>query len=318
MRIKTLKRFLGKKKKGILLFLHYTPYFSVKQPKTKQIVVCFDGLFPHGGLVDRLKGIVSFYQVAKELGYDFKILFNNPFELTSFLEPNTIDWKFERSDLSWHPTKAKCMYLMNDFGANPMELIKKSSANTFYVYANIDYSQIIFPNLNQKELEDNWRKSFNELFKKSALLEQKLNAISTKSFIAFHSRFTSLMGDFTDTTNKILSATEQEELSKKVSQIINRIKNEKQQKAYIFSDSINFINYVKNTTDIDSIKGNPFHMDNFKNTKATEGHLKTLIDFFMISKSETVYFIKINPMYNSSFSKYAAIIGNTEFERVEA
>lgn len=318
MSIKALKQFLGKMKNSIKLFLYYARYFNLKQSKTKQIVVCFDGVISHGGLVDRLKGIVSCYQIAKELGYDFKILFDNPFELTNFLEPNTTDWKFERSDLSWHPTKANCMYLMNDFGANPMELIKKSSANKFYVYANIDYSQTMFPNFDQKELEENWRNSFNELFKKSELLEQKLNAISTKSFIGFHSRFTSLMGDFTDTTHKILSATEQEELSKKVLQIIYKIKNERQQKAYIFSDSINFINYVKNNTDINSIEGNPFHMDNFKKTKETEGHLKTLIDFFMISKSETVYFIKVNPMYNSSFSKYAAIIGNTKFERVEA
>jgi len=318
MSIKTLKRFLGKKKKGMLLFFHYAHCFSVKQPKTKQIVVCFDGLFPHGGLVDRLKGIISCYQIARALGYDFKILFDNPFELSSFLEPNSIDWTFKRSNILWHPTKTKCLYLMNDFSANPIQLIKKSSATTFFIYTNIDYSKTIHPNLSQKDLEKNWRISFNELFKKSKRLETKLNAISTEPFIAFHTRFTSLMGDFDDSTTKILPARELEVLRKEVVRVINRIKNEKQQNAYLFSDSINFINYAKKLTDVNTIEGNPFHMDNFKNTKATDGHLKTMIDFFMISKSEKVYFINVKPMYKSSFSKYAAIIGNTSFERLEA
>ena len=43
-----------------------------------------------------------------------------------------------------------------------------------------------------------------------------------------------------------------------------------------------------------------------------------LIDFFMIAKSQKVYFLHVKPMYNSSFSKYAAIIGNTKFEALQA
>lgn len=317
MSIKALKQFLGKTKNSIKLFLYYVRYFNLKQSKTKQIVVCFDGVFSHGGFVDRLKGIVSCYQIAKLLGYDFKILFDNPFKLNSFLEPNAIDWSYNRNDIKWHPTKTKFMYLMNDFEANPMELIAKSSANTFYMYTNVDYSKTIFPSLNQKELEHNWRNSFNELFKKSKLLEQKLNTLIAKPYIAFHTRFTTLMGDFVDTTTKILTVKEQEVLSKKVVKIINKTSNQYKQEAYLFSDSINFINYVKTNTDINIIEGVPHHMDNFVNSKEPNGHLKTMIDFFMISKSEKVYFLKVNPMYNSSFSKYAAIVGNSVFECLE-
>jgi hypothetical protein len=318
MKIKMLKRFLGKKKKSVMLFLHYVQYFSAKQPKTKQIVVCFDGVVPHGGLVDRLKGIISFYQIAKELNYDFKILFDNPFKLSSFLEPNNIDWNFSRKQIHWHPTKTKIIYLINNFGANPMQLIQNSSAIRFYVYANIDYSKSTFPELNQLQLEHNWRESFNALFKQSSHLSEKLNQIETKPFIAFHSRFTSLMGDFKDTTTKILPYREREVLCDKLLQLINKTILTEAQKAYLFSDSINFIAYVKDKINIKTVEGNPFHMDNFEKTKDTNGHLKTLIDFFMISKSEKVYFLKVNPMYNSSFSKYAAIVGNTKFERLEA
>ncbi|TBN03609.1 hypothetical protein EYD45_08815 [Hyunsoonleella flava] len=308
---------MSKKKKQIMLFLYYSKHFSLKPIKTKQIVVCFDGLFPHGGLVDRLKGIVSFYLIAKALGYDFKILFDTPFELDVFLQPNAIDWKFKRSNVKWHPTKTRCLYFINNFNANPLAVIKKSNASQFYVYANIDYSKSIFPELNQDDLEKKWREGFNQLFKKSDFLEEKLNTISTEPFIAFHSRFTSLMGDFKDTTSKKLSAEEKNRLCDVLLQIINRVKAEEQQKAYLFSDSINFIKHIKQQVEINTIEGNPFHMDNFEMRSGIEGHLKTMIDFFMISKSKKVYFLKVKPMYNSSFSKYAAIIGNVNFECLE-
>ena len=45
---------------------------------------------------------------------------------------------------------------------------------------------------------------------------------------------------------------------------------------------------------------------------------ETLVDFFMIAESQNVYFLKINPMYSSAFSKYAAIIGNKTFIKIEA
>ena len=318
MTLKKLKQFLSKKKKKEMVFFHYLKYFSLKHPKQKQIVICFDGLFAHGGLVDRLKGMVSFYQIANELNYDFKILFDNPFRLSTFLEANTVDWELSRSDITWHPTQTRTLYLVNDFKANPLELIKKSKAKQFFIYANIDYAKATFPELNTNELEAKWRDDFNSLFKKSELLVEKLNTISSEPYIAFHSRFTSLMGDFADTTTKVLPKDEKEALNNKLLSIINRVKAEQNQKAYVFSDSIYFIDYVKENTEINSVEGNPFHMDNFEKCDNLEGHLKTLIDFFMIAKSETVYFLNVKPMYNSSFSKYAAIVGNTNFEVLDA
>lgn len=318
MTLKKIKQFLGKKHKKAKLFAHYIKYFSLKPPNQKQIIVCFDGLFPHGGLVDRLKGIISFYQIAQTLGYDFKINFNNPFDLSLFLQPNNVDWQIDINNMRWHPTKTKTLYLVNNFDANPLKLIKNSKAKQFYVYANIDYSKTNFPDLNTEQLEHKWRADFNQLFKKSELLEAKLNAITTTPFISFHSRFTTLMGDFKDTTTKVLSVDEQDDLCNNLVTIINRVKAAHNKNAFVFSDSINFINFVKQKVQVSSIEGQPFHMDNFNNNNNTDGHLKTLIDFFMIAKSDTVYFLNVKPMYNSSFSKYAAIVGQTNFKVLEA
>jgi hypothetical protein len=318
MTFKKIKQFLGKNHKKTKVFANYLKYFSLKPTKQKQIIVCFDGLFPHGGLVDRLKGIISFYQIAQILGYDFKIIFNNPFDLNLFLEPNNVDWQIDTSKMRWHPTKSKTLYLVNNFNVNPLKLIKNSKAKQFYVYANIDYGKTNFRDLNTEQLENKWRSDFNHLFKKSELLQAKLNEIATDPFIAFHSRFTTLMGDFKDTTTKNLSKDQQNTLCNNLVTIINRVKTEQNKSAFVFSDSINFIKFVKQNTQVNIVEGNPFHMDNFINNNNIDGHLKTLIDFFMIAKSDTVYFLNVKPMYNSSFSKYAAIVGQANFEVLEA
>jgi len=314
MTLKKIKHFLSKKHKGIIMFFHYLKFFSLKQPKQKRIIVCFDGLFPHGGLVDRLKGMVSLYQVAKELDYDFKIVFDNPFQLSSFLEPNHVPWELQPKHITWHPTTTKLLYLINNFEANPFQIIKKSKAHQFYVYANIDYSNSIFPELDLKNVESKWREDFNELFKKSELLKAKLNDLLSEPYIAFHTRFTSLMGDFKDTTSKVLSNEAQSELSRRLLEIINKEKDVENKKAYVFSDSIKFLEYIKIHSDINIVDGHPYHMDNFKKSDDLNNHLKTLIDFFMIANSDRVCFLNVKPMYNSSFSKYAAIVGDTNFK----
>jgi len=164
MSLKSIKQSLSKRLKILKWFGYYSKQLSLKKHQGKpQIVVCFDGLFPHGGLVDRLKGIVAFYQIAKTLDYDFKIVFDNPFTLDTFLEPNILDWKLDRAEIKYHPTESKLLYLVNNFDVNPLKIIEQSKAKRFYVYANIDYGNKTLPELNKLQLEDNWRNSFNEL-----------------------------------------------------------------------------------------------------------------------------------------------------------
>jgi len=123
------------------------------------------------------------------------------------------------------------------------------------------------------------------------------------------------MGDFVDSSVKNISEEEKLQLLKQLLEIINKTKAERSLPAYVFSDSINFVKHIQENTTVKVVEGNPFHMEKYSgNTATIEGHLKTLIDFFMLSKSETVYFLNVGKMYHSSFSKYASIIGNTKFE----
>jgi hypothetical protein len=72
--LKVIKKALSKlhKKEKIISFYSKRLTFSSTNENTK-IVICFYGTFLHGGLVDRIKVMVSFYEVASQLNCDFKI-----------------------------------------------------------------------------------------------------------------------------------------------------------------------------------------------------------------------------------------------------
>ncbi len=311
---KNIIKILGKKIKQLKLFNFHAKRFSAKRYSKKRIIVCFNGVLPHGGLVDRFKGIVSFYEIAKKLDYDFYIQFDTPFDLDIFLEPNMLNWKIDRKNIQYHYSKTKIVYLINNFNTNPLECITKSKAETFLIYANVDYLKTLYPDETSEALEAKWRINFNELFKKTKLLESKITSIEEGKYICFHTRFTTLMGDFIDTTSTVLTSTEKKELVFKLQKKIQVILELSDYKCYAFSDSIHFLNTINAEENVYLVKGSPFHMDNFKKVSNLEGHLKTVLDFFMISKSEKVYFLKIGKMYHSSFSKYAAIVGDKPFE----
>ena len=312
--LKNIKKKAGKKAKQLKLLRFHAKQTSTKRFERKRIIICFNGQIPHGGLVDRLKGIVSFYEIAKVLDYDFFIQFNNPFLLDTFLEPNTVQWQIKPEAVTYNSKTTKLIYAINDFDVNPLTLIRESKAETFLVYANIDYLSKIYPEVTGAVLETKWRTCFNELFKKSFLLESKLKGVEKDKYIAFHTRFTTLMGDFEDTTELVLSKDEKEALILQLQKKVQMLLQNNDSKCYGFSDSIQFLNSIKEKEKVYLVEGNPFHMDNFDANASLEGHLKTLLDFFMISESETVYFLKLGKMYHSSFSKYAAIVGNKPFK----
>ena len=67
-----------------------SPYYSMEAPRAqnerKQVICMFDGRMHHGGLADRLRGIISTDYVCKQKGYDFRIYFVHPFCLEDFLD----------------------------------------------------------------------------------------------------------------------------------------------------------------------------------------------------------------------------------------
>ena len=315
--IKKWKKRFSLLQKQLLLILYYSTKikwtFSKSEDK-KKIIICFDGLFSHGGLVDRLKGIISFYEVAKKLDYDFYIYFKHPFELTLFLKPNKISWEISKEQLRYNLFESKVIYLMNNFSANPISLIENCKAKTVFVYCNIDYLGVIYNDKKQEELDDIWKSNYNDLFSVSDLLQDQINQLPSKKGIVFHSRFTSLMGDFKDSTSFSLEIESRQKL---IFELIKIMKKKSlsypDKKIYVLSDSIFFLNYIKEHTSFNVLSGTPKHIDVNNNEMELTSHIKTFTDFYFMSKCDGLYLLKLNQMHASNFSKYAGILGKVPF-----
>ncbi len=139
-----------------------------------------------------------------------------------------------------------------------------------------------------------------------------------ESNIVCHTRFTTLMDDFADTTSIVLNEKEKQILvSKIIEKLVEiQLKNENTP-IYVLSDSVVFLNIIKEKTNFKTLAGTPKHVDVNSNSSNVDEHLKTFTDFYFMSNSNQVYLMKIDKMYNSGFSKYAAIIGNKPFSIVQ-
>lgn len=74
---------------------------------------------------------------------------------------------------------------MNDFGVNPLGLIRNSSAKTIFIYSNVDYIGTLH---SQNTLEENhqiWLDDYNELFKNKPELEEVLQKFKHKKGLFF-------------------------------------------------------------------------------------------------------------------------------------
>ena len=65
---------------------YYTEDASPAINQEKEVIYMVDGRMHHGGIGDRLRGIISTYDVCKKLNISFKINFISPFSLDLFFE----------------------------------------------------------------------------------------------------------------------------------------------------------------------------------------------------------------------------------------
>jgi hypothetical protein len=303
----------------ILFFKHFKNVKLSKVSKEKQVIICFDGFSQHGGLVDRLKGVLSFFEASKQAGFQFKIYHKFPYDLEDFLEPNQYQWLAKEEDMQWSLFNTTFLYSMLDFKLNPLLYLKKTKKNKIFVYNNLDYFTTIFPKLTPDELKIKWSLSFKELFKKSVYLQKKIDEQRLeKDRIAIHSRFTSVLGDFVDTVTPIWSQEKQLKAFSALMKNINLIKEKsKTLSLYVFSDSVIYLEYMKENTNFKFLEGEPLHPDNKKGLDYNlEEHAKTFIDFFALAESAEIVMVRLPNMYSSAYPKYASCLNNIPFKEV--
>lgn len=267
------------------------------------------------GLTDRFKGIISVYALSRAINVPYRCIYNHPFNLVDFLQPNEYYWLPKPDELSETVSGVRFKLLRKQHTIKRL-LKVLPLRRQIRVYANLDYLDEINQKFNQ---QFNWGQLFNELFKPTRRLEgrlqEHLNNMGNKAFIACVFRFQNLLGDFKEYHFKPLPVADQQQLIAKNIHALRQISEQSDVPVLVTSDSSTFISAVKNLKNIYTIPGKIVHIDNVADAES-EVYLKSFVDFFMLSRAQRVYSLGTDIMYKTDFPKYAAKVHDIPFERI--
>lgn len=285
-------------------------------------IMLFDGRVQHGGLVDRLKGIISTYLLLDTIGlaHTFRIVHYSPYLLEKYLCPNEFNWSMGKEPILNHYPSSRVVYHLDDFRFNQFRkkvlLNNQRSRGQNHIYVNIDFVKNM-----GRDNERKWVNTFDKLFKPSELLINLLSKYEQSAPVGIHARFASLLGDFKDSTSKILASSKDREIVIKccLFAIKRIIADNPGKQFYLFSDSHQFVRKALDVFPfLQTTEGQAIHIDTKINIDARNtSHDKTWIDFFLLTNCDKIYLLKGPDMYKSQFSKYAALIGGSTYEIVE-
>lgn len=308
-------------RKGEIIPLdEYTTEAEEKQFNGKRVVCIYDGKIKNGGLADRLRGVVSVYEVCKEQKLDFKLLFNSPFTLTNFLVPNKVNWVIQSDELNYNPNITKICYIDTQAGSDyeakkQKQWFKKEFKKRhkeFHVRTNATFSYM-----------GDFSTHFNELFKPSSQLKasiEKQKEILGTDYISTSFRFMNLLGDFNETVELHDRLTKEEQkalIAKNIKQLQNLHNRYPERKILVNSDSTTFLQEAGKLNYVYIIPGNITHIDNKSISSEYQTYEKTFLDFFMIANADKIYLMRTGQMYNSGYPFAASKIYNRPFEKIE-
>ncbi len=279
----------------------------------------FCGNAQSGGLVDRLRGILSLYETCKETKREFRIFFTHPFLLSDYLKPNLYDWTIEADKVTFSERQAMPI-IVDTQTENEKErqwqknyftnAIEQFPQHQLHFYSNAIFSY-----------DSDFASLFTELFKPSKRLQDHLDVLKAEfgdSYITVSARFCGLLDDFNEETySEPLSAEERESLlNAAIHEVAILAKKHPGQKMIVCSDSISFLRQAVERCHVTTIPGCISHIGN-DSIHSYEYYEKTFLDFFIIAGAQQVYLLKSAIMHKSGFPYAAARIGNKPFHIVE-
>ena len=298
---------------------HLAKYYNKKNERAVNeyqiIISMIDGRIDHGGLADRLRGIVSSYAWCKENNIIFKLNFNFPFTLQRYLLPNQIDWSIDESLISYNSIDSLPVFIdsRRQDRKNEVSLQKKLAD----YYLNKKYKQIhVYTNM--YFADSSFSLLFNELFKPSILLDKNveyhLKRIGGK-YASVSFRFMKLLGDFDDSGKDTLDSIGRKKLILKCREIIYDLYEKHSSsglsKIFVTSDSQTFIDEICNIDFVYVAPGTIGHIDKIADEDV---NLKTFLDFYLIANADWVIMARNKRMYKSGFAYRASLVYNKPFE----
>lgn len=297
-------------------------YYSTDVPRArnerKQVICLFDGRTDHYGMTDRLRGIVSAYYVSKEMGYDFRIWFVNPFRLENYLEPNAVDWRIADDAISYNPQDSRIMYC----GSNGT-FVEPFFQKLWFkkCFREAPRQSHVYTNAHLLPRGKKFGQLFNELFKPTEKVEQVVRQYTEPlggPYYTVSLRFQRLLGDFHERDGYDISPDEQQQLMdrcvEKIEAVHRRWGNGR--KCMLMSDSVRFLEYATSRLDyVSYVPGKVQHIDFYDNT-GDDVNIKLFADILIISRAERAFLLQTGRMYNSGFPRRAAQVGNVPFKHI--
>ncbi|MDE6717210.1 MAG: hypothetical protein K2J70_03365, partial [Muribaculaceae bacterium] len=286
-------------------FYHDNPEEITKQG----VILILDGAIYHGGLTDRIRGILTAYRECKQRGLPFYISWTSPFPLTDYLLPATFDWRIEEREVSRSRRNARAVAIddMTDFHALlRLKAALFSPPAQLHLYTNADSARGEYSAL------------YRELFRPTKLVSEaveKHKKALGKNYVAVTTRFLTLLGDFEDCTDTVLHAAAQKELMEKVAQEIRKVTAgiPESYGILVTSDSVKFLDFItRSYPRVYIVEGNVTHIDRSRHQDA-DSRLKTFVDQYLIMGAERVIRMRTGGMYPSGFARFGAEVGGAVF-----
>ena len=277
-----------------------------------------DGKIPHGGMFDRLKGLITVYAIAKSKNIPFRIHFTYPFRLERYLEPNNYNWLIDDGNMIYHFPESRPVIAYGEIN-NPKRLMRDRAGQVHFYYG---YNSLEAVN-NYFHTHYDWGELYRELFRPTPYLRQYidhyLHEVGTDYFVV-HTRFMNLLGDKVETAvNPELTDDKKDDLMQRMVQVIKQLMEDaslQQSRLMLASDSMTFIRYaLAEIPDAYVVPGKVKHIDTAGETDDSE-NIKLFTDYYLIAHAKKVYNIVAEGMWPSAFPEYAAKIGGKPFQRI--
>jgi len=295
----------------LLLLKFYNDNSEPINQEDRLIIYMADGKKYHGGLTDRINGMVFLYKFCIDNNYKFKIFFNHPFKLDEYIIPNEYNWIIESDKMIYNKRYSEPICLINcDMKYQNLLInnINNTSKKQFHVYTNQRYNKIYHQNL------------FNILFKPTQKLHEALIKHLQNignNFISISYRFQNLLGDFPERRSSALSVEKQEMLINRCLAVIPVIKRKhlNVKNILITSDSMKFRERALFYNYVYIVPGIRIHTDIIVSDDKG-GYLESFLDFYLIANAEKAYSAHSKIMYGGKFAKIAAEVNNKPYEEI--
>ena len=256
---------------------------------TNVLYFVFEPNKKHPGIADRIKAILSCYDLAKSNGYNFKLYFETPFRLSEYLKQKN-NWEIKSlTDLEYSVYDTK---IINEYYREKPVILKKNKQYHCYNYSG-HHMPYTFPTTGYK-----FHDLFYELFDFSDKIknEYKCLGIREGEYVSCHLRFVNALEKFENTffENHLSKKEDRDNLIQKCKCGIKKVISEnKDKEVYVFSDSKTFLNSLSDLPVKVLDTSNIGHVSEENKRDAT---FKSFLDLYVMSKVQE-YIVLMLPNY---------------------